>query len=191
MAPSFRPREESLCHNRGLVAVATTTNHHRPILFVARQEHGDSLSVPTNVLWLVEATLITSSSSLSPFFSNLYRATRSNFSFRFLPLLFSRRKIFREKWKIDYPLLDFCLPIRTNGKKKRRAACLSRRNIRCARIEGILLKAVKHGWRSGATTRVAPWLSYDLISPRGQSVIKISANQPTRIPISLHGEGGE
>lgn len=56
---------ERLCYNRGLVVVATTTDH-RPILFVARQEHGDSLSVLTNVLpWLEEATLITSSSSRS------------------------------------------------------------------------------------------------------------------------------
>ena len=32
----------------------------------------------------------------------------------------------------------------------------------------------------GVRGQVSAWLSYDLISPRGQSVIKISANQRTR-----------
>ena len=39
----------------------------------------------------------------------------------------------------------------------------------------------------GVRGQVSAWLSYDLISPRGQSVIKISANQRTQEPLrSLH-----
>lgn len=53
------------------------------------------------------------------------------------------------------------------------------------------LKALARCTVERGVGRVAAWLSYDLISPRGQSVIKISANQRTRIPLPGGSCGGE